>query len=259
MSELQPHIKCKKGDIAKIVFLPGDPRRIDKIIKLWDESHEVAYNREFRVFTGVYKGIPVSAVSTGVGSPSAAIAVEELANIGAEIFIRIGTCGGLKKEIKAGDLIVPYAAIRAEGTTREYLPPEFPAVADMEIVSSLTKASKELNVKFFTGVNRTHDAFYEPHENLNRWSNLYKDERMKNWNLPLVSSEMECSAVFLIAAIRGLKAGAVLAVNTEEPLDNDGKEEDMYELIENAHVTTSIDRAIAVAHKAIEILNKKQI
>ena len=127
---LQPHIKCKKGDVAKYVFTPGDPRRVRQIAKLWDEAKEVMFNREFLTYTGKYHDIPVSATSTGIGCPSAAIAIEELANIGAEVFIRVGTCGGTHKKVKRGDLIVPLAAMRCEGTSREYLPPEFPAVSD---------------------------------------------------------------------------------------------------------------------------------
>jgi uridine phosphorylase len=258
MSLLQPHLKCKIGDVAKIVLLPGDPGRIDKIIAYWDTAKEIAYNREFRTYTGKYKGIPISAVSTGVGGPSAAIAVEELANIGAKVFIRIGTCGALKKRIRAGDLVVPYAAIRAEGTTKEYLPPEYPAVADAEITKLLINSAKELGFKVFSGVNRTHDAFYETSTNLNRWGEVYKDDRMKNWDYPLVSSEMECSVIFLLADLIGLKSAAVLDVNTEEPLDEEIRKEEMYELKETPRVISGIDRAIQTAHRAIEILARSK-
>jgi len=258
MEKQEPHILCKKGDVAKVVLLPGDPGRVKKIIKYWDFANEVVFNREYLIYTGEYKGIPISVASTGMGCPSAAIAVEELANIGAEIFIRIGTCGGLKKEIKPGDLIVPTAAIRAEGTTKEYIDAEFPAIADMDITQALLEAASELKYKSFSGINRTHDSFYEHIDNLAKWGKYYDDERMKNWPIPLVSSEMECSAVFLVSLLRGLKSGAVLSVNTTEPLDTlKENAEDVYELIQSDEATAGVDRAIKTALGAVEILKQK--
>lgn len=244
--------------MALNVFLPGDPGRIDLITKIWDESREVANNRGLRVVTGTYQGMPVSAAATGMGCPSAAIVVEELANIGARRLIRIGTCGALKSEITAGDLIIPLAAIRAEGTTREYLPPEFPAVADPETYSALIAAAKQSGCTFHTGIDRCHDAFYEPVENLARWGNLTADRRMEDWAYPLVSSEMECSAVFLLGMLRGIKCGAVLSVNTTEPLDEIRKNPDMvYELSEAPNAILGVEKAINVAHKAMLFLAQK--
>jgi len=130
----QPHIKCKEGDVAKYVLLPGDPGRIEKIIKYWDEAKKIAFNREFLTYTGKYKGIEVSATSTGIGGPSTAIAVEELVNIGAKVLIRVGTCGSLREVIKIGDIIIPIAAMKQDGTSKDYLPVEFPAVADLEVI-----------------------------------------------------------------------------------------------------------------------------
>jgi uridine phosphorylase len=245
---MQPHIKCQEGDIAKIVLIPGDPARVKKIVTYWDEAKEVANNREFLTYTGKYKGIPISATSTGIGGPSAAIAVEELANIGAKAFIRIGTCGAFKKEINPGDLIIPFAAIRAEGTTKEYVPAEFPAVADPNIFRTLEETAKEKSFVYFTGINRTHDAFYEHLDNMLRWGDIYKDKRMSKWNTPLVSSEMECSTVFLVAMLRGLKCGTILSVNTTEPLDEIAENPDLiYELIESPNAADGIDKAIQVA------------
>lgn len=260
MADFQPHIKCKQGDIAKIVLLPGDPGRVEKIIKYWDSSRKISFNREFLVYTGKYKNIPISVCSTGVGCPGAAIAVEELANLGAETFIRIGTCGGLKKEIKSGDLIIPTAAIRAEGTTAEYIDPLFPAIADGEITQALVEAAKEKKYPYFQGIDRTHDAFYEHIDNIARWGNFLKDERMKKWPVPLVSSEMECSVIFLVALLRGLKAGAVLSVNTTEPLDSiKNNSEAVYELIETKRSKDGVDKAILVALRAIEILKERDL
>lgn len=255
MNKIQPHIKCKKGDVAKIVLIPGDPARVKEIVKYWDEAQEIANNREFLTYTGKYKGIDVSATSTGIGGPSASIAIEELANIGAEIFIRIGTCGALRDNINPGDLIIPYAAVRAEGTTKEYIDPEFPAVADFDVTKCLEESAKELNFKYFKGIDRCHDAFYEHIDNMLKWGNFYKDKRMSKWNYPLISSEMECSTVFLVSMLRGLRAGAVLAVNTTEPLNKISENPDLiYELIESDNAKEGIDRAIKVALKAVEKL-----
>jgi len=251
-NELQSHIKCKKGDVADIVFLVGDPDRIPLVVKYWEKAEKVADNRGLPVWTGVYKGIPVSVVSTGMGCPSAAIVVEELANIGAKKFIRIGTCGALKKEIKPGDIIIPTAAIRAEGTTKEYIGLEFPAAADFDMVSKLERSAKSKKYVYWMGINRTHDAFYEPVQNLLKWAAVLLDGRIGKWDIPIISSEMECSAVFLIAALRGLKAAAVLAVNTTEPLDeiqdNPGL---VYQLIESPNVKDGVDRAILTALDSI--------
>ena len=237
MNKLQPHIKCKEGDITDIVFLVGDPGRIDLVVKYWEKAERVADNRGLPVWRGIYKGVPVSVASTGTGCPSAAIVVEELANIGAKRLIRIGTCGALKKEINPGDIIIPTSAIREEGTTGAYVGREVPAVADTELVSKLEFSAKSKNYRYWMGVNRTHDAFYEPIENF-----------LKLKGSEAISSEMECSAIFLIARLRGLKAAAVLAVNTTEPLDEVEKNPDLvYQLIEDPNAKYGIDRAILTA------------
>lgn len=237
MTDLQPHIKCKRGDVTDIVFLVGDPDRIDLVVKYWDKAEKVADNRGLPIWKGTYKGVPVSVASTGMGCPSAAIVVEELANVGVKNVIRIGTCGALKKEIKPGDLIIPSSAIREEGTTSAYVGPEVSAVADVELVAKLESSAKSKNYKYWKGINRTHDAFYEPIENF-----------LKLKGSEAISSEMECSAVFLIASLRGLKAAAVLAVNTTEPIDEIEKNPDLiYQLIEDPNAKDGIERAILTA------------
>lgn len=218
----QIHIKCGEGDVGKIVLLPGDPARATFIGEKFLKGKHVATNREFVTYTGEYKGVKVSVTSTGIGGPSAAIATEELLNIGAKVLIRVGTCGGgLKKEIKQGSIIIPTAAIRHEGTTKEYVPLEWPAVADFDIVTILRATARKLKFPHFVGLDRTHDAFYGQKENWKYIGSLYNDPRMKNWDVPLVSSEMECSVIFLIALLRGVKAGAVLAVDSDpEPIED---------------------------------------
>lgn len=216
MTIIQPHIYCRKRDVSDIVLLPGDPARAELIGKKYLKGKLVAKNREFITYTGYYKERKISVTSTGIGCPSTAIATEELINIGAKVLIRVGTCGGaLKRNIPLGSVIIPTASIREEGTTKEYLPPEFPAVADFSVVNNLINAAQKLNYKYFVGIDRTHDAFYARSEVLKNWGKIYEDARMKNWNYPLLSSQMECSILFLISLMRGAKAGAVLAVNAE--------------------------------------------
>lgn len=256
---MQPHIKCKKGNVAKYVLIPGDPARVRQIASYWDKSREVSNNREFLTYTGEYKGIPVSATSTGIGSPSTAIAIEELANIGVETFVRVGTCGALQKGIEAGDLVIPFAAVRAEGTSKEYIPAEFPAIATPEVFNALVDSAKNQNLKYFTGIDRTHDAFYEHINNFIKWGEIYLDKRMQNWKYPLVSSEMECSIVFLLPMLRGLKSGCVLAVNTPEPLDEVVKNPDLiYKLDETKPAKSGVDEAIKTALEAIVLLDKNE-
>lgn len=266
MIKQQPHLLCGKNDIGQAVLLPGDPARATLIAKKYlVDGKLAAKNREFVTYTGFYKGIKVSVTSTGIGSPSTAIAVEELINLGAKVLIRVGTCGGaLKKEIKAGSIIIPTAAIREEGTTKEYLPPEFPAVADYRVVTALEESAREKKFPYFVGINRTHDAFYGQAKNVKNWGSPYLDPRMKNWKYPLLSSEMECAPVFLISFIRGIMAGAVLAVNyTPEPLDEIVKGVKKFST-PGTHLVTkeakaSIDRAIITALLAIEKLKNKGI
>lgn len=264
MLKKQPHILCAKNDIGKVVLLPGDPARA-KLIgeKYFQKSRFIAQYREFLTYTGFYKGIKVSVTSTGIGSPSTAIVVEELINLGVKVLIRVGTCGGaLKNYIKVGSIIIPTASIREEGTTREYLPPEFPAVADYRVVTALEESAKEQNFPYFIGINRTHDAFYGQSRNIKQWGSLYLDPRMKNWKYPLLSSEMECSPIFLISTLRGILAGSVLAVNyTPEPLNKIVKGEKKF-AAPGTHLTTieaktSVDRAIKTALEAVKKLKDK--
>ena len=242
MVGIQPHIKCRPGDVAELVFLVGDPGRIKLIAKHLESPREVANNRGLPVWNGMYKNIPVSVASTGMGCPSAAIVVEELANIGAKTFIRIGTCGGLKEGIRAGDLIIPTEAICEDGTTKEYVGSDFRAVADPGLVAALEGAAKNKNFQYWKGVNRTHDAFYELLENF---------LKLENHPMDPVSSEMECSIVFTIALLRGLRAAAVLNVNTVEPPEKVRENpEIVYELSEAPETTGGIERAIEVALEA---------
>lgn len=263
MKRLQLHIPCLKRDVSKIFLMPGDPGR-SKLIgeKYFSNGKLVASYREFVTYTGCYKGLKMTVTSTGIGSPSTAIAVEEAINLGAKVIIRVGTCGGaLKKEIKPGSIIIPTASIREEGTTKEYLPLEFPAIADIDVVQKLSESAKNLGLRYYVGINRTHDAFYGQSKNIKQWGSIYLNKRMKNWTYPLLSSEMECAPLFLIGLLRGIKTGAVLAVNANpEPLKEIMENKFLFDVPDSKINTTeakaSIDRAIKTALEASLTLSK---
>jgi uridine phosphorylase len=200
---LQPHILCKRGDIAKIVLLPGDPKRVGKIAALFDSYKEIADNREFLTYSGEIYGERVSVTSTGIGCPSAAIAVEELANVGVEILIRVGTTGAIQDFIAVGDVIIADSAVRSDGTTLEYVTKEYPAVASIDITNALIKSAQELDMRYHVGTVRTTDSFYG--ERVRKTVERYRE-------LNVLGFEMECSAIFTISRLRGLRAGAVFAV-----------------------------------------------
>lgn len=260
---LQPHILASRKDIAPNVLLPGDPARATYIATRYlSNATLIAQNREFTTYTGRYKSIPITVTSTGIGCPSTAIAVEELINLGAKILIRVGTCGGaLKKKILPGAIIIPTATVREEGTTAEYIPLQFPAVADYTIVQALEQAAKQNSYRFAVGVNRTHDAFYGQAKNIKSWGTPYTDPRMKTWAYPLVSSEMEAAALFIIALMRGVKAGAVLAVNSyPEPLRDIAQGKTAFSTpntkISTKEAEASVDRSIQTALDAIVYISK---
>ena len=141
---MQYHLQIHDGGVGKYVLLPGDPKRCEKIARYFDEPVLVADSREFVTYNGFLDGVRVSVTSTGIGGPSASIAMEELVKAGADTFIRVGTCGGMDREVKSGDLVIATGAVRAEGTSREYAPIEFPAVADPDIVNALREAAASL-------------------------------------------------------------------------------------------------------------------
>lgn len=247
-----PHLKCSSGDIAKYVIIPGDPARVKLIASFLKDTKETGNNREFLTYKGKYKSIGVASTSTGIGCPSAAIAVEELANLGAEVVIRLGTCGGLLKEMQSGDIVIPLAAMRCDGTTKEYVQKEFPALADLGVINALIRAAEDLKLRVFVGINRTHDAFYETTENFVKLADITSKTKM------LVSSEMECSAVFLTAMLRGLKAGAVLVVVTPEPPEDvKNNPSIVYDLVDEKRVKEGVNNAIKLVLRAIEVLENE--
>lgn len=222
---LQYHIGLKEGDVGRYVILPGDPKRCEKIAKYLDNPKLMADVREFITYTGYLDGEKVSVTSTGIGGPSASIALEELVNCGADTFLRVGTCGGMQKEIIGGDVVIATASIRMEGTTREYAPIEFPAVANIDVVNSLVKASKTLGKKYHVGVVQSKDSFYGQHSPDIKPVSYELNNKWEAWiRLGCLASEMESASLFIVGSYRKVRVGAsflVLANQEREKLGLD--------------------------------------
>jgi uridine phosphorylase len=239
----------KMGDVSPYCLLAGDPGRVERVSSMFlKNAREVSRYRGFAVYTGEYEGITVSAVSTGIGTPSACIVAEELAKVGAKVLIRIGTTGSLQEHIDLGDLVIATAATRTDGATKAYVPIELPAVASFDVTSALVKAADGLGVKYYLGPVFTSDAFYaEDPEFARKWGGM-----------GVLSVEMECSGIFTVASLRGLKAGAILAVDGNLVK---GKKKGEFEVGEEAGelhplVKKAIDDEIKVALEAIKLLKK---
>ena len=242
----QYHIGLKPGDVGKYVILPGDPKRCKKIAQYFDDAKLMADNREFVTYTGYVDGEKVSVTSTGIGGPSAAIAMQELVNVGAEKFIRVGTCGGMALDVKGGDIVIATAAIRMEGTSKEYAPIEFPAVADLEIVNALTKASENLGYTYHTGVVQCKDSFYGQHDAEKMPVNYELQNKWEAWKkLGCLASEMESAALFIVASYLHVKVGSVFLTVANQEREK--------QHLENP-VVHDTEKAIKTAIEAIKIL-----
>ena len=212
-TEKQFHIQCVEGDVGHYVLLPGDPGRCEAIAQHFDNPAHVGMNREYNIWTGTLCGEKVSVCSTGIGGPSAAIAMEELVNIGAHTFIRVGTCGGIHMDVKPGDVVVATGAIRFEHTSLEYAPMEYPAVANFDVTSALKTAGEELGYNIHTGVVQCKDSFYGQHSP--EKSPVYYDllQKWENWKrLGVKASEMESAALFVVADALGVRCGSCFHV-----------------------------------------------
>ena len=245
-TEKQYHIHCSEGDVGRYVFLPGDPGRCEAIAAYFDNPVHIGMNREYNIYTGTLLGEKVSVCSTGIGGPSAVIALEELSNIGADTFIRVGTCGGIDLDVRSGDVVVATGAIRFEHTSREYAPIEYPAVANFDVTCALVQAAKNLNKPLKTGVVQCKDAFYGQHsparmpvsyELLNKW------EAWKR--LHVKASEMESAALFVVADALGCRCGSCFHVIWNQEREAAGLDQDMSE------DTTS---AVEVGVEALKLL-----
>ena len=243
---VQYHVDLKAGDVGKYVILPGDPKRCKMIAQYFDNAELVADKREYTTYTGYLNGVKVSVTSTGIGGPSASIALEELVKVGAEKFIRVGTCGGIDVDVKGGDLVIATGAVRMEGTSKEYAPIEFPAVADLEIVNALVRAGKNLNEECHVGIVQCKDSFYGQHspekspvsyELINKW------EAWKR--LGCKASEMESAALFVVASALKVKVGSIFLTVANQEREKLG--------LENP-VIHDTDKAIKTAIEALKII-----
>ena len=243
---MQYHLGIRRGDVGRYVILPGDPKRSEKIAAYLEDARLMADNREFVTYTGFLEGEKVSVTSTGIGGPSAAIAMEELTKAGADTFIRIGTCGGMQKEVKSGDLVIATGAVRMEGTSREYAPIEFPAVADYDLTTALRSSAKRLGYAFHTGVVQCKDSFYGQHEPEKMPVGYQLQEKWNAWlKLGCLASEMESAALFTVAAYLGVRAGSVFLVMANQEREKAG--------LSNP-VVHDTDRAIRTAVEAVRDL-----
>ena len=232
----QYHIQVAKGEVGRYVILPGDPKRCKKIAQYFDDPVFVADNREYVTYTGTLDGVKVSVTSTGIGGPSASIAMEELYQCGADTFVRIGTCGGMQPEVKSGDIVVATGAIRIE----------FPAVANLEVINALVEGAKKEECEFHTGVVQSKDAFYGQHEPETKPVSYELMNKWEAWKrLGCLASEMESAALFVVANYLKVRVGAcflVLANQEREKLGLDNP------------VVHDTDKAIQVAVQAIREL-----
>ncbi|MEF9892682.1 MAG: uridine phosphorylase [Anaerorhabdus sp.] len=219
----QYHIGVAKGEVGRYVLLPGDPKRCEKIAAYFENPVLVADSREYVTYTGTLNGEKVSVTSTGIGGPSASIAMEELVACGADTFIRIGTCGGMDINVKGSDVVIAQAAIRFEGTSKEYAPIEFPAVADLQITNALVNAAKKLDQTYHAGVVQCKDAFYGQHRPDTLPNSVELQRKWDAWcKLGCKASEMESAALFIVASYLHVRCGSCFLVVANQEREKQG-------------------------------------
>lgn len=247
----QYHIQLKPGDVGKYIILPGDPKRCEKIAEHFDDAKLMADNREFVTYTGYLDGVKVSVTSTGIGGPSASIAMEELVKCGADTFIRVGTCGGMQENIMGGDIVIANGAIRMEGTSKEYAPIEFPAVPDIYIVNALMKAAEKIENPYHVGVVQCKDAFYGQHEPEIKPVSYELMDKWEAWlRCGCLASEMESAALFVIGSYLRVRVGSTFLVVANQEREKKG--------LSNPKVHDT-DIAIKVAVEAIRNLIQQDL
>ncbi len=236
---LQKHIRCTPGDVARYVLLPGDPGRVKRIAAQMDAARVVSENREYIVCTGKTLGVDMSVCSTGIGGPAASIALEELVRVGAQVFIRVGSAGGRQDDIPIGTPVIITAAYRGEGTSKAYLPVEFPAVADLDVTNALVDAARENGAPFRVGIGFTRDAYYVQDNALN--------ELLKQTGV--VAAEQEAALLFILGSMRHVRVGAIVSTDSniwlplQPPLE---QKEELYGVGEK--------KVIAIALRAVQLL-----
>lgn len=243
---LQYHLNIRNGDVGRYVLLPGDPKRCAKIAEYFSNSKLIADSREYVTYTGYLEDVKVSVTSTGIGGPSASIAMEELVKCGADTFIRVGTCGGMDTEVKGGDIVIATGAIRMEGTSKEYAPIEYPAVADFEVSNALVEAAKSLGLRYHAGVVECKDAFYGQHDPDSKPVSYELLNKWEAWlRLGCKASEMESAALFVVSNYLKTRCGSDFLVVANQEREKAGLDNPVI------HDTES---AIKVAVEALRIL-----
>ena len=221
----QYHIQVAKGEVGRYVILPGDPKRCEKIAAHFDDARLIADSREYVTWTGTLEGEKVSVTSTGIGGPSASIAMEELVKCGADTFIRVGTCGGMQTDVMSGDVVIANAAVRMEGTSREYAPIEYPAVADHEVLFALIGAAKKLRLPFHVGVSECKDSFYGQHNPGIMPVSYELENKWEAWiRMGAKASEMESAALFTVAQFLRVRCGSLFLVVANQEREKRGME-----------------------------------
>ena len=245
----QYHTGVGPSDIGKYVIMPGDPKRCEKIAAHFDNPKLVADVREYTTYTGTLEGVPVSVTSTGIGGPSAAIAIDELAKCGAHTFIRVGTCGGMQEDVMGGDIVIATGAIRMEGTSREFAPIEFPAVPNLDVTNALVQAAKNLGVRNHAGVVQCKDSFFGQHEPEIMPVSYELQNKWEAWlRLGCLASEMESAALFVAGSFLKVRVGSCFLVVANQERAKKGLEN------KQAHDT---ELAIKTAVEALRILIKQ--
>lgn len=240
---LQYHIQCRPGDVNRYVLLPGDPERAGIIASQWDDSRFIASHREFRTFSGTTGGVPVTSCSTGIGGPSSAIALEELAELGADTFIRIGTCGAIREGIHCGELIICSGAMRQDGTSNDYVDVSYPALAHHEVVLALRLACERLGIKYHVGISCTTSSFHcgQSRPGFGGYTQSFTEQKILDLQRAgVMNFEMEGATILTLAGIYGLRAGCVFAVVADRN--------------KNQFVYSGIDDTIRAANEAVKIL-----
>ena len=249
-NDKQYHIQVGEGEIGRYVILPGDPKRCEKIAGYFDDAKLVADSREYVTYTGYLEGTKVSVTSTGIGGPSAAIAMEELVKAGADTFLRIGTCGGMQTDVLSGDIVIANGAVRMEGTSKEYAPIEFPAVPDIRLVNALIKGAKQLEQTYHVGVVQCKDSFYGQHSPEAKPAGYELLDKWEAWKrMGCLASEMESAALFIAAASLHVRAGTCLLVLANQEREKAG--------LENP-VVHDTDMAIRVTVEALRELIRSE-
>lgn len=245
----QYHTGVGPGDIGKYVIMPGDPKRCEKIAAHFDDAKLIADVREYVTYTGFLDGVKVSVTSTGIGGPSAAIAIEELSKSGADTFLRVGTCGGMQLDVEGGDIIIASGAVRMEGTSREYAPIEYPAVANVDVMNAMISGAKKLGAKYHVGVVQCKDSFFGQHEPEVMPVSYQLENRWEAWlRMGCLGSEMESAALFIAGSFLRVRVGSVLLVVANQERAKKG--------LPNAQVHDT-EIAISTAVEAIRHLIKE--